>query len=115
MGLDWAELVLAVEEEHGVAIDWDQLSAVAQERHPPDITVSEFHQHINIDSFRVCGACRYLLRGLPSLGICPECGQSYSSQDVTLQRVIELIGEFLAINQNDITPNMLMNKDLGMD
>lgn len=33
---------------------------------------------------RVCGNCGYLLLGLPSDGICPECGEQYASDEIVI-------------------------------
>ena len=48
----------------------------------PRIVKSRFRKHIEARDYELCLECGYLLRGLGSAYTCPECGSSFSLEDV---------------------------------
>ncbi|CAN5630355.1 hypothetical protein BH09PLA1_BH09PLA1_33700 [soil metagenome] len=51
--------------------------------HPPDCDRAAINVLHTLHPTR-CAECGYTLRGLPQSGVCPECGQAYSIDDVVL-------------------------------
>ncbi len=114
MGMDWPELMLDIEREHGIAVDWNELWAACQHHKPPDITVDSLHRYLTNEANRVCTNCKYLLKTLPCPGSCPECGEPYTEAELTFEQLRGIICELLGCKPEMVTPEVFMNKDLGM-
>jgi hypothetical protein len=61
-----------------------------------------------------CGNCRYDLHGLPTVGRCPECGETYKTGLVDTSTVLATIAETLRLPIDELQPRQTLDELIGL-
>ena len=61
----------------------------------------------------LCNRCGYNLRGLPTIGECPECRRGASLEAQVWQGVCDVLEDAIGVERSKIRPNSSLRRDLG--
>jgi uncharacterized paraquat-inducible protein A len=117
VGLEMTQLVFAVEERTGTAINDGLLNEALTEasRGKRDFTASQLLQAIQ-RSTAACKNCHYDLRGHAGSGICPECGTPFNVRDrreLQWEELQEMLADIAWCAPDKVTPDTLVVRDLA--
>lgn len=83
--------------------DVGEFDVVIAGRTHHDFTVADLENHLFSKLNMNCSHCKYLLRGLPHVGNCPECGARYSTGGYDWEVLRDLLAEELELAADQVT------------
>ncbi len=86
--------------------DVGEFDALIAGRAHNDFTVGDLENHLYGKQDMNCPRCRYLLRGLPHIGNCPECGTRYVTGGFDWDVLRDLLADELELSSEQVTRDL---------